>query len=92
MESEMMATVGSDSNIALGSELELNHLSQRSRDSNTQSISSETYKGFNDAMAHSQSQDFNRAKFSKADGASLKREYEDFFAVQEVKEETKAEV
>lgn len=31
-------------------------------------------------MAHSQSQDFNRAKFSKADGASLKQEYEDFFA------------
>ena len=31
-------------------------------------------------MAHSQSQDYNRAKFSKSDGASLKQEYENFFS------------
>ena len=31
-------------------------------------------------MAHSQQQNFNRSHFSKADGATLKQNYEDFFA------------
>lgn len=45
-----------------------------------QSMSSETFKGFNEAMAHSSKQNINRSHFSKADGTALKQNYEDFFA------------
>ena len=46
-------------------------------------MSSETFKGYNESMAASQRQDYNRSNFSKKDIKDLKQEYEDFFAVEE---------
>ena len=42
-------------------------------------------------MAHSQSQDYNRAKFSKSDGASLKQEYENFFSTPAIDQKSHGE-
>ena len=48
-----------------------------------QSISSEKFKGYQESMAASAKQDYNRSHFSKMDVKDLKQEYEDFFAAEE---------
>ena len=46
-------------------------------------MSSDTFKGYNESMAASERQDYNRSHFSKKDVKDLKQEYESFFAAPE---------
>jgi hypothetical protein len=77
----MFSALGDSTSGAVRSQLEVDILgNSRGTNNSTLSISSEAFNSFNEAMAHSQKQDFNRSHYTKADGATLKKEYEDFFA------------
>ena len=85
LDGEMVASsLGQDGGVAHSREHDLmsaaNAINSAHGGSAAQSMSSEAFREYNESMAHSQKQDFNRSRYSKADGDSLKREYEDFFA------------
>ena len=66
LEAEIIASMGEDTRVAMAREVELNAVG-------SQAISSENFRSYNEAVAHSKNQDFNRSKFSQADGAALKQ-------------------
>ena len=73
LETEIIAAMGEDTRVSHQREVELSNVG-------SMSMSSENFRALNESVAHSNGQDFNRAKFSKADGDILKKEYEDFFS------------